>query len=259
MAMTTANPLIAQEEKVPELVQELFLGEIVYPQDAGEFQLTTGSLWAYKGRHDHQIPLLFEYGITDHFQVELVLPFNFHHTGAAHGQGLGNVELGVAWNFYNNPQSGWAATVGYELGLPEATPDAGEDAYSHEPFFVVYREFESMAVNFSAILEVEDPRERGEETEVAGEFGLALIKPAQCYPFTCLLELGVEVEEDETNARLAPGMHWQPCGANWEFGVSLPIGLTDNVPEIGAFALLTFEFGGDDDEGDDDVDVDAEN
>lgn len=252
-AMTLDGPVLAEENKVDELLQELFLGAIVYPQDAGEFQVTAGSLWAYKGRHDHQLPLVFEYGITDYLQIEAMLPFNFHHTMEDHDQGLGNVELGVGWNILNSPETGWAASIGYEIGFPEATTGAGEDAFIHEPFFIVYRQFDCLAINFSAGLEVEDPRERGEETTVAGEIGLALIKPSSRYDFTYLLEVGLEVEEEEAEVRVAPGMYWQPRWAVWEFGVSLPIGL-DNAPDVGVFALFTIEFGGDEEEDDFDFD-----
>ncbi len=252
LLLTTASPLKAAEDKVDELVQEVFLGQTVYPQDAGEVQITAASFWAYKGRHDHQIPLEFEYGITDYLQVQLELPFNFHHTSDDRAQGLGNVAVGVGWNVLNCPESGWAASIGYEIGLPEATTGAGENAFIHEPFFVAYREFDCLAINFSATLEVEDPRERGEETTVASELAVAMIKPSSRYDFTYLLEFGVEVEEDATEAKLAPGMYWQPHWAIWEFGVSLPIGLTEDTPDIGVFALFTLEFGGDDDEGNDD-------
>ncbi|MCX7427187.1 MAG: hypothetical protein NTW96_16365 [Planctomycetia bacterium] len=72
--------------------------------------------------------------------------------------------------------------------------------------------------------------------------------------FIPLLEAGIEMEADETLLRLAPGLYWQPR-PNVEFGVALPIGLTKDTPNLGVFALATFEFGGDSSkEPDDDED-----
>ena len=94
------------------------------------------------------------------------------------------------------------------------------------------------------LYEVEDPIATGDETEVEGEIGLALFR--RCDQFVPILELGIEIEADETSVRLAPALYWQPRGwANTEFGVSLPIGLTDDVPDLGVFLLMTREFGGD--------------
>ena len=59
-----------------------------------------------------------------------------------------------------------------------------------------------------------------------------------------LLEFSVEVQRDETLVRLAPGLYWQPRCTNAELGVSPPIGLTADAPDLAVFVLLTMEFGG---------------
>lgn len=237
---------LAQEDTVEELLQELFLGESVYPQEAGELQFTTGFLWADKGADDFRIPMLLEYGLTDRLQIGVETPFDFLRTGSDDAEGLGNVELEVYWNVLNNPPSGWAGGVGFGLGLPTATSDVGEDALAYEPFFVLYRTFDCLAVNFSAALEIEDPLKAGEDTEVGAELAAAFIKPSRKSPLVYLFEAGAEIESDETAVRLAPGAYWQPPDANWEVGVSLPIGVTEAASDFGAFVLFTLEFGNED-------------
>ncbi|MCG8451538.1 MAG: hypothetical protein MI725_18380 [Pirellulales bacterium] len=242
----------AQADGVEEFFQELFLGESVYPQEAGELQFTTGFFWAEQGADDFRIPVVLEYGLTDWFQVGVEMPVDFLRTGSNSGEGLGNVELEAYWSVVNDPESGWAGGVGLGLGLPTATSGVGEDALIYEPFFVLYKTWDTLAVNFSAALEIEDPREAGEDTEVEAELALALIKPLEQLPLICLFEVGAEIEEDETAVRLAPGVYWQPRGAEWELGVSLPAGVTDAAVDFGAFVFFTREFGGSEEETDED-------
>ena len=68
----------ADDEKVEEYLQELFLGESAYSQDAGELQLSLGYFWNDRGDDGSTLPLLIEYGITDNFQVGVTLPINVH-------------------------------------------------------------------------------------------------------------------------------------------------------------------------------------
>ena len=158
-------------------MEELFLGEIVYPQDRGEYQFTTGYLKANKGndflfgakgKDDFEIPLLFEYGLTDYVQLIAQIPIGFRRTGGADHEGVGNVELTVYHNFLNDPRSGRACGYGMSLGLPTATPWIGKEAVLYEPFFVAYRQFGSSAVNLSAGIEIEDPLPGDDEIEVGG-------------------------------------------------------------------------------------------
>lgn len=256
VALVAATAAQAQEGSVDEFFQELFLGESVYPQEWRELQFSTGFLSRHEGRHDHRLPVLLEYGITDRFQVALELPVDWVREDDERHRGVGNIELETYWNIFNDPCSGWAAGLGFGLGFPTATEEVGEDAYIYEPFFVVYRQIDACtAWNVSAGIEIEDSREE-DETEVAGEVAAALIR--RCDPFVFLLESGVEIESEETPVRLAPGAYWQPQNANWEIGASLPIGLNSHAPDVGAFVLVTFEFGGDDDDADNDLDPDGD-
>ena len=239
------------ESKVEAFVEEVFLGEVVYPQDQGECQFTTGYLlankgndflWGSKGDDDFEIPVVLEYGLTDYLQVAAIAPVNFLRTGSAETEGVGNVELDLYYNFFNDRRSGRAYGFGFAVGLPTATSEIGEKAILYEPYFIAYQQLgSSFALNFSAGIEIEDPLSHDDETEVEGALAFALMKKYDSFVF--LTEIGAEIESDDTLLRLAPGLFWQPRD-NFELGVSLPIGLTSDTPDLGVFVLMNIEFGG---------------
>lgn len=228
--------------QVDERLQELFLGEVVYPQSAGEFQFSVGHFWNGHRDDSSSLPVLMEYGITDRLQVGVLLPTDFDRSDRPDlCDGLGNVEFEVYWNFLNDAESGWAAGMGFGYALFEAMDAAGEDAHGYEPFFVVYRDFGCDAVNLSAAVEIENPRDPGEEQETSGGVDVAYIHPLDNLPLTTLIELGTKIEADDTQVRLAPGAYFSPEDSNWELGCSLPIGLDGESPELGVFVLFTLE------------------
>jgi len=240
-----ASSAWAEEDKLDEFVQELFLGEIVYPQEAHEIQFTTGFLWNHDESDDWRLPVVLEYGLTDSLQIALELPVD--HVDEADATGAGNLEVEAYWNFLNDPCTGWAAGAGFGIGLPTGSREVAENAVTYEPFLVAYRQLGcSTAFNVSAAVEIEDPQESDEESEVSGEVAAALLKRYD--NFVLLMEAAVEIEEDEAPVTLAPGLYWQP-GDVWEVGFSLPVTLQGDSAEVGAFVLVTFEFGGDEDEG----------
>jgi hypothetical protein len=61
---------VEHPEPLPTIVQEVFLAELVYPQERGAVQLT-GSSRLQHGAHTR---LLGEYGITDRLQASVVTP-----------------------------------------------------------------------------------------------------------------------------------------------------------------------------------------
>lgn len=241
LLLTISGQSLADDGKVDEFIQELFLGEVVYPQDAGEIQFTTGFLWRNEGQGGGRIPLSMEYGITDYFQLGVQVPLATLREDDV--SGVGHIEFEAYCNLLNDPESGWAAGLGFGLGLPTATPEVAGDAYIYEPFLVVYRELSwGAALNFSAGLEIDEPRHDQEPTGVAGELATALLRRRDAFVF--LLEAAVEIDKDEAPVSMAPGAYWQPAVAMWELGVSMPVTLADTSTDVGVFVLFNLEFGG---------------
>lgn len=67
-----------EDEMIPQIVSELFLGTMVYPQEKGELQITTGYFPVNEILNDGPFPCKVEYGITDRFQVCMELPLEVH-------------------------------------------------------------------------------------------------------------------------------------------------------------------------------------
>jgi len=233
-----ADDRAGESTKVKPFFQELFLGELVYPQEQGEIQFTTGFLTATETKHDSRLPVIIEYGITDRLQIAVGLPIDFQQ-GQESADGVGNIELEGFWNFYNDAQSGWAAGIGFGLGLPAATPDVGDRALLYEPFLAACRQFDNLDFNASAGLEIKDFLDDAQPTEVNGVMALAAFRRFD--RLIPLIELRVELEASGTPVRLAPGLIWQPPATSAELGISFPVGLTDDAPDFAVFFLATIE------------------
>lgn len=75
------------------------------------------------------------------------------------------MEVELYWNFLNDPVAGWGMGAGYRFEIPPTTAGVGENAWSYEPFVVVYKTWGNSAINFSASYELEDPIEADELLE----------------------------------------------------------------------------------------------
>lgn len=219
-------------------LEEIFLGFVIYPQEQGEVQLTWGYFDHVETDHDSLFLFEVEYGITDRLQIGVALPADFMPEESF--DGVRHVGVELYWNFYSNPNTGRGYGVGFELGLPTDAPTGDSRTYVYEPFAVAYQDFQSFAVNISGALEVEDALDPSEPTETSGELAAAVFGPVG--NFTPMLELGVEIEADETPIRLAPGLYWSPCDKPVDFAIAFPIGLNRDAPDLGIFLLAIIEF-----------------
>lgn len=224
---------------VEHYVEELFLGTAVYPQEQGELQLTGGVFTGVETQGDWRIPFEVEYGLTDRLQIGLDVPTDLTW-GEGAFRGVGNVGVGVYYNFYNDGRTGRACGVGFDWGVPVDAPDEESTAHVYEPYFVLYQDWHGLAVNFSANLEITDPRDPDEATQTGGDLVLAAIRP--CGRWTQLLEAEVNVAPDGTTVRLAPGLYGHHVVGPVDVGVALPIGLSDNTPDVGVYLLAIIEF-----------------
>lgn len=236
-----------KESGVEHYIQELFLGIIVYPPETGKIQITSGYFRGTPGSQDTLVPSALVYGVSEQFELSLDVPFRHLRDGSQSEQGVEAIEVGAYYNFYNDGESGQSYGVGFNLGSPTGAPDFGPRSFHYEPFFVAYRDFKPWAVNFSALLDVENPLTPGEPTQTSGELALAALRPMG--KFVSVLEFSADLERDETPLRLAPELYWHPTGKDsFEVAISAPIGLNRDTPDIGLFLQMTIEFGGEEEE-----------
>lgn len=229
------------DEMIEQIVQELFRGTVVYPQEKGEWQITSGYSHGSKVRDDGIIPIEVEYGITDRLQLGIEAPVNLFSSVSDNIEGVEHLGIEIYSNFYSNAATGTALGLGYGIGIPTQKAKGDPNSYVHETTFVAYQEIGQTAVNFSGVVEVEDS---SVETNVEGELALGVFR--ELGAFVPMLEWSIEIEEDEIPTVLAPGLFWK-SGQGFEVGASLPIGLNDDAPDIGAGLLFIYEFGGLDD------------
>jgi hypothetical protein len=129
----------ASQEASRQPLQELFLTEVVYPQQKGEIQLTLGCL-VDRSRSDLSalMPLAVEYGLTDRWQIEAGwdgytqferAPFRRLRTA--------RVSIGTKYSLMNIAHSGVHAAFGGDVEFPNAdafADEEGEEGVEIEPF-----------------------------------------------------------------------------------------------------------------------------
>lgn len=229
------------DEMIYQIVQELFLGTIVYAQEKNEWQFNAGYFQGNEFPSDAHVPLEIEYGITDRFQIGMEFPLEVASPVDDFQSGVSAVEWGVYYNPVNDPVHRWAVGIGYDVAVATSLDDEGNRLWVHEPYLVGYQEIGEVALNLSGRLEIATT---GDETEIGGELALGMFR--EFGNWVPMLELANQWEEGQTQLVMAPGLFWKPR-RSIQLGASLPIGLNDEAPALGAFALLVLEYGGRDD------------
>ncbi|HET7229481.1 MAG TPA: hypothetical protein VFJ16_05730 [Longimicrobium sp.] len=211
-------PLAAQgspsERELPQLAQELFAAETVYPQERGEVQLTA---FTPVGEAEHP-RILGEYGITDRLQASLVTP------------ALGSGDEGE--------ENAWEAGVLYAL-LPTASPIAVSvemevsladgQAPQWEPAVIAARDFGRVQLHGSVRTELSDAGD-----EVSGALA-ALVDAGRLTP---TLEAVWAASGDDL---LVPGLFVHPMH-DVEAAIGVPVCLTCQQTRGGVRLMFTVEF-----------------
>lgn len=228
-----------ENSKVEELVQELFLSEIVYPQDANELQLTSGVQRIEEKEEGEDpetyfiTPLLIEYGITDMFQLGIKIPTQY--AGNVGVSGVGNIELESLYNFYNNKESGWAFSGIFGVSLPRLSNKVGEKGFVFEPALIGYKSFGRFALNLSAGIAIPTESENNSEVELdaAAIYNAGIFRPS--------LEFSAEFEDGKSALSILAGTTII-LKNDLEVGFGVANGLKGESPEWQVFTTLTWEF-----------------
>ncbi|WP_437585823.1 hypothetical protein [Sorangium sp. So ce1000] len=237
----------AADEQMQPPVEELFLGETAFPQEALELQLTSAPRWEHDGRQvGFRIPLLLELGITDRLQLGGELPLELARRDSGVVAGLGSVEVEALYNLVNARGLGLALSAGLGAGLPAGARALGAPGYALEPFVSLDKAIGGVVhVGISASAEVRLPAARRADAELSPGAALGVIVPLGDVVPT--VEIAAELE-DTASLLLAPGVLWHPA-RGLELGAALELGLAGEVPDAGLLLLVTreIELAGDDD------------
>lgn len=238
------------DEAVGEAIQELFLGETVYPQEQLELQATSSLRFerAASGSAFTAMPF-FELGLTDRLQIGVELPFESMPNAGGRAAGLGNVGAGVLYNVFSSRRLGFAGALALEVSLPSASEGVGEDAWGIEPAIVAYKVVGGVHLNLVVAAEIEIPTEPGEEVEVMPSAAAGIFVPLPYVVPT--LELAVDAGSSPALvgaagliSRLSPEI---------EVGAAFFAGLDER--SFGAMLLATWELelAGEDDAAEDEA------
>ncbi|WP_437806986.1 hypothetical protein [Sorangium sp. So ce1078] len=253
LAASTAAAPAEQErteaagEPAQPAVEELFLGETAFPQEALELQVTSAPTWERDGRRVRfGIPLLLELGITDRLQIGGELPLELVRNERGVAAGLGAVQAEALVNLVNDGALGLALSAGLEAELPAGARELGAPGYALSPFVSLDKAVGGVHVALSASAEVRLPAARGDAAELSPGVALGVILPLGAVAPT--VELAAELE-DTAALLLASGVLWHPA-RGLELGAALELGLMGETPDVGLLLLVTseIELAGDDDD-----------
>lgn len=247
------------DARSPQLVQEVFQSELVYPQDKGEVQLTIAPELSNADEGNTRVlPLRVEYGITNAWQLEAQIEtLNGLRTDRGErASGLGDVEIGTKYSFMNIGGSRLHAAVGAGLTLPTGNPNRGlgDGLTQFEPFVAVGRDLPNLgnAHLFGHVALDLVRRTRGEsDTAPAHELSVngGIIVPLQNVRLVGELNSSTNRWNhggQESALYFTPGVVWH-LPARWEAGIGVPIGLNNGADRYRVIAQLIWEFGGDGD------------
>lgn len=224
-------------------VQELFLGEIPNPQEAGEVQIALGGSYFSDDEADvAEAFLSLELGITEQFQVGLTIPVvNRRPNRVSADEDPEEATLGigdVTAEFLYAPidQDRLVVAVALEIGFPTGDVDRelGEGKFEWEPSLRGAVEIGETWL-FAAV-----GAEIAEDGEMAFTYGAALARPLGL-GFAGVLELNGSTRGEKELLFLAPGLAWRPA-ADVELRLGVPIGLTREAPDWGLVAAITTSF-----------------
>jgi hypothetical protein len=216
-----ATPLVssgpaAAEEPPPQLIQELFAGEVAYPQERHELQGQVGwSRTASAGGVEQSFPITAEFGITDRWQIGVEIPFVGSRAGAGAAGGLGNIEAEVLYNFLSDSQRNLLLTAVLSGAAPAVSEGAGERGGEVELTLAALKGTGRLYVNANLAAQLAIDGQDG-DVQVGGRAAAALFVDAG--PVVPVLEVVGRIEDGAPEALFAWGLRWHP-GANFELGM----------------------------------------
>ena len=248
-------PLGAQEKflnKYVQPLQDVFLTDLVYPQDKNEIQLSLFPMFQrFDSRNYFRFPFVMEYGLTNSWQVE------FGYTGSQRTlfqngnsmQEKGTIELGSQYSFMNVDNTNFHAAIGCEIGL-ENNKEKNKWEAEFEPYilgaydlktFGNAQVFCALGAGFSV-----DRVEDNENTDGDGiemNLGGGIFHPSDKFIFTAEFNWSTQKWRggEEQQFYFAPGLVIR-LSKGWEAGIGIPVGFQNTLATTGAIIILTYEF-----------------
>jgi hypothetical protein len=225
----------SEEPKAGHLVNELFVGEKIYIQDKGEWNLViTPSFTQANDAKETELSAELKYGLTDQISLSLEVPAVVVNPdeGSQH-VGLGDISVGISYDFIQSDNFSLGFSSDFSLPTGDEDRDLGGGEFVWEPSIVSAFKVGQGEIYASVGGEIGDNHHDEVTYSLAGAYPID--------KFVGLLELSGASTNDDTELYLVPGLFWHP-NEKMEFGFGVPIGLTDESDDYRLVAKLVFEF-----------------
>jgi hypothetical protein len=245
----------AMAQEGPPILEELFRSEIVYPQEAGEVQLTFAPEFGRSPGRPVMASLSVEYGLTDAWQI------GCGWQGALGGQGVppgaaaeSELEFSVKRSFIHINHSSASLALGLEVARAAEDSTAGGSSYEYRPVAVFAKDFPRWnaqvfalgSVNLSLLRETENEPGPGPGNDDKTEWamgGFVKLGPVVLTQELNWLTSGWNPFSPDRQVFWTPGVVWKPPSERvWELGFGASVGLSARADPLRLHVTLTHEF-----------------
>jgi hypothetical protein len=257
LAFASAPKAVAQVPREERPLQEVFRTDLVYTQDRGEIQLTTGMRSRWNQGLLEQWPVQAEYGMTDRLQLQVEWAGwqELRPLGQPSANGPGDVAIGAKYSFMNIRGSAYHAALSFEVVLPSGNTnkDLGDGFLCYTPSLLLARDlskhrrmqlFTQIGVAFAQRVRhhenFADDAPAAHELEWSGGLFVPLRHAV------IVTEVSWQTNTWNHNGQineidLTPGIVWK-LPWRWECGAGASFGLTPASDRVGLQIKFTKEF-----------------
>lgn len=247
------------KEKVKQQpVQELFQTDVVYPQEAGEWQFTLAPIFRRERAADvSEISASVEYGLTDAWQVGVGWSALVQRD-AKNGRttrGIGDLELGTKYSFLNIGGSSFHAAPRFSVRLPSGNIDKEltEGFVEYDPSLILAKDFPELhnaqlfaQIGLGLVQRVKEPAHVRDRQPAAHQFiwSAGFFVPFERWVPT--LEFSANNNRwnhggEDNQMYLTPGCVWK-LFRSAEIGAGVPIGLNRGSASFGIISQFIYDF-----------------
>jgi hypothetical protein len=237
--MPFATPLRAEGVQA---LQELFQSDVVFPQSAGETQVTLAPRFmAGRGFTRQEADLGLEYGLTDAWQIgaDWTGYVRDAPSGARAAQGVGDLDIATKYSWMDIADSRLHAALALAVAVPVASKsgDLGDGQFALMPSAIVAADIPNwpgaqVFLNLGTALNDGTAHGRRHPSTL----NVGTYAPVGRITFTSEWNLS-----DEEGNFYTPGIVWR-TPADFELGIGVPIGLNARADRYRVVLSLVREF-----------------
>lgn len=219
---------ICQAEEAESAIEELFLNEVAYTQERGEYQLTLGVDFFEEDAFERsELSMELEFGLTDRLQVSIGAPYSLHDDAPGSTREFTEVEIGAALRLIETGSQVLSFSV--EAGIPTGDAEPGEDSDTEwEPSLTYGAALSGIELHAGLGAEIEDG-----DTEF--NYYAALVVPGNT------ISTIIESSVDDDTSYIVPGLQLA-FDDDRVVGMGVPIGVGRSADDWGFVLNAVWEF-----------------